>query len=77
MVLTWCGGQRTTCGSQVSPSTMWVQGIKLKVVRLGSKYFDLWGHLADLHECILTSLQIIYTYNFAFWFSLSSSDMLF
>ena len=26
-----CGGQRTTCGSQFSPSTMWVLGIELRL----------------------------------------------
>ena len=25
-----CGGQRTTCGSQFSPSTMWVPGIEFR-----------------------------------------------
>lgn len=35
-----CGGQRTTCGHQFSPSIMWVPGIELRLSGLVGRIFN-------------------------------------
>lgn len=40
------GGQRITCGSWISPSTMGVHGDRTHVVRHVSKHLYLLSHLA-------------------------------
>lgn len=42
-----CGGQRTTCWSWFSPSTLWVLGNRTWAVRLGGKCLNLLKHLAS------------------------------
>lgn len=58
-----CRGQRITCGSQFSPSTMWVLEIKLRndqtqIIRDDSKALYVPGHLFGPHLSFVCALNV-------------------
>lgn len=49
-----CGGQRTTCGSQFSPSVIWVPGIELALSGLAaSPLADLLRNAVAPRVCLV------------------------
>ena len=56
---TTCRGQRKTCRSQFSASTMWIQVVDLKIVRFSSRGLCLLNHLNGLFSMLRSMTTLL------------------
>lgn len=77
MNIPWClcGGRKIICGSQLSPSTVWVLGTEIRSSVLAVSAFTRWAILLDpfivffhnFHAHILRSILIFFFIHLGIW----------